>query len=461
MPRFPPAPTVLLDWLRYRRYAVPGDAIDRAAELRRAGDWRGACAAAGVALALDERLPAAAEHDLRHLAPDLLLWHLPQMGYETWEWYDRAVPLARYPDGSALMVRERHSPQPQRRLVLSFARSVPRAMLEIPRQLWDDRRSADLRDACGAALSPAGIDVTRAPRDFLEQPWVWPRLVPAAEALLERMNRGRPAGRRTEPVVRVAPDLYLDLRGHEPALRPGGPETGGPPHALRPVEWAEPLDAVLLRSGLLTPGELHPLVHAALLPGRPYRRRPPDLSAAVTCAGATHRLAVADGELQALDHTRTELARELTLASLGGTAVPCALILRSWRTGEGVLPDTVQRLHDELWQRVRHGDTAGAARLLEHGFPPVPDRGGATLMHALDHVDHELLLPLLLRLGLDVNARAAGGRTPLPHLLRRGFATPDLIGALLRAGADPGLRDADGRDAHADAGPHRHLLNRA
>ncbi|WP_116245800.1 ankyrin repeat domain-containing protein [Nocardiopsis sp. FIRDI 009] len=76
-------------WLRaIRRYAVPGWMIERATERRLAGDWRGACAAAGVDVAFDlagvanehgSAFAAALADDLRHLAPDLLRWHLPRI----------------------------------------------------------------------------------------------------------------------------------------------------------------------------------------------------------------------------------------------------------------------------------------------------------------------------------------------------------------------------------------------
>ncbi|WP_238016219.1 hypothetical protein KZZ52_28720 [Dactylosporangium sp. AC04546] len=152
--------------------------------------------------------------------------------------------------------------------------------------------------------------------------------------------------------------------------------------------------------------------------------------------------------------------RRLAWCLRGGPAAGCAVALDRWRTGGTPLPDELQRLHDELWQRVRHGDTTGVVRLLEAGFPPVPDHGGTTLMHALDEVDHERVLPVLLRLGLDVNARTPSALTPLHFLLRRGRCSNALIEALVRAGADPRLRDADGHDAYRRAGnrPHLHAV---
>ncbi|MGQ4489051.1 ankyrin repeat domain-containing protein [Streptomyces sp. SAS_281] len=96
-------------WRQVRRYAVPRSVIEESAALREAGDWRGACAAAGFDVRLDPDQVAArygtevAEAllaDLRDLAPDLLRWHLPRIlaGRSTLA-TERTVLLAGY--GSA------------------------------------------------------------------------------------------------------------------------------------------------------------------------------------------------------------------------------------------------------------------------------------------------------------------------------------------------------------------------
>lgn len=74
--------------LAARRYAVPAGMLTAATGRRRAGDWRGACAAAGFEVRIDpsavrNRYGAALlerlEDDLRHLVPDLARWHLPRV----------------------------------------------------------------------------------------------------------------------------------------------------------------------------------------------------------------------------------------------------------------------------------------------------------------------------------------------------------------------------------------------
>src|SRR3954452_5670930 len=78
----------LLLWLPVREFAVPLSMIESATARRHAGDWAGACAAARVDVDLDLRavtrsggaaLAARIRSDLRHLAPDLLRWHMPRI----------------------------------------------------------------------------------------------------------------------------------------------------------------------------------------------------------------------------------------------------------------------------------------------------------------------------------------------------------------------------------------------
>lgn len=75
-------------WLRVREFAVPPSMIETATARRSAGDWAGACAAAGIDVDFNLRsvarthghdLAARIRADLRHLAPDLLRWHLPRV----------------------------------------------------------------------------------------------------------------------------------------------------------------------------------------------------------------------------------------------------------------------------------------------------------------------------------------------------------------------------------------------
>ncbi|QKW31984.1 ankyrin repeat domain-containing protein [Nocardiopsis flavescens] len=70
-----------------RRYGISHQAIDRATERRLAGDWRGACAAAGIDVELDldairndhgTEFTEQLLDDLHHLVPDLARLHMPR-----------------------------------------------------------------------------------------------------------------------------------------------------------------------------------------------------------------------------------------------------------------------------------------------------------------------------------------------------------------------------------------------
>src|SRR5687768_207115 len=92
-------------WLRVREFAVPPSMIEAATVRRGAGDWAGACAAARVDVDLDLRavaraggaaLAARIRADLRHLAPELLRWHMPRIAPDGLLRPGLTVSLARY-----------------------------------------------------------------------------------------------------------------------------------------------------------------------------------------------------------------------------------------------------------------------------------------------------------------------------------------------------------------------------
>ncbi|MFF7356343.1 hypothetical protein ACFZA1_27410 [Streptomyces filipinensis] len=125
--------------------------------------------------------------------------------------------------------------------------------------------------------------------------------------------------------------------------------------------WVLP-DLELLRAGLLAPGQLHPLVAAALAPGWERVDPVPDGDPAagarlVQCRGATHRIGLVDGVLAPLDHDPAEIRREELLAALGGPPLPCLRAV-----------DEAHRRPDCLAgvrERLDHGDTAGALAVVE------------------------------------------------------------------------------------------------
>ncbi|CAL9398286.1 hypothetical protein SUDANB6_01402 [Streptomyces sp. enrichment culture] len=194
---FPPEDAA--SWRRIRRYAVPRRMIEHAAERRAAGDWRGACAAAGVDVAIDlaevaehcgHDVTAALEDDLRHLVPDLVRWHLPRVlsGWTTLG-TDRIVVLARYrPVEAAEGPRSTpylHLTTPAmlegpQRVTLRFATVADEKTAGVfgrrsedwryARHLWDARHTAELLERCGGRERPPFFHPDGRPRDADELP---------------------------------------------------------------------------------------------------------------------------------------------------------------------------------------------------------------------------------------------------------------------------------------------------
>lgn len=353
-------------WQRVREYAVPPSMIDTATARRAVGDWAGACAAARVDV--DFRLRAVRDRhgiafttrlrsDLRRLAPDLLRWHMPRIApdgrlrpgvtialahYSTatlvirtppaWADAGQRMSLALW-DGST-DVRHPH-PHPDRRF-----------RLDLHRHLWDAERSTELPKRCGA-----------------EEAWA-----AEAELLLRAEGRRRGAftvrldGRRRAVLELVAPD-----DSHAPTSRPLAETL--PPHEIAalpvlPEAAARVLpDLELLRAGLITGDRLHPLVAEALAPGATHvAESDPGDPREVECRGETHRIAMRDGVLTAVDHDPAQLRREELLVALGGPPLPCLRVI-----------DTVHRNPEALpavRERIGHGDLTGALDVVESLLGP-------------------------------------------------------------------------------------------
>nr|WP_239676047.1 hypothetical protein [Natronosporangium hydrolyticum] len=366
-------------WRRVREFAVPPSMIETATARRTVGDWAGACAAARVDADVDlcaarqvhgRELAARLRADLRHLAPDLLRWHLPRVAPIGRLRPGLTVSLARYPSaaGGEVQLVARTAPAwaaAGQRIGLTLWDGTRRGdhlqpppdrrfRLDLHRHLWHARHTSELpmRSGVDSWLSGLGDSTGQLPRGCAAHRW-------AAEAALLRCAEGRPdapvlirlGGRRR---------LILATDSDAPRALSGQPSTRLPvlPDA---ATWALP-DLLLLRAGLISAGRLHPLVAAALAPylaqadesGRPD---PPSGWPLVECDGSTHRIGLVDGVLAPLDHDPDELRREELLVALGGTPLPCLRVI------DEANRDPVQL--NEIRPRLDHGDVAGALAAVE------------------------------------------------------------------------------------------------
>jgi hypothetical protein len=425
-------------WPRVREFAVPASMIDTATARRHVGDWAGACAAAGVDVDLDLRavarthgrhLTSRLRTDLRHLAPDLLRWHLPRIAPDGLLRPGLTLPLARYgtggPDGPGplhLVVRTppARATAGQRISLALFDAAHPAAgagrhphphpsrrfRLDLHRHLWDARRTGELRNRSGADLPPGHEPVVDVTESAVELP-AWREAALdrwADEAALVLRAEGRDTG---HVLVRAgAVRLVLDLHSHPdvvsgpyaPRISPAARGGAGSALPVLPdaATWVCP-DLRLIRAGAIPVERLHPLVASALAPecaptgplrlaeqaGRPRL---------VECRGAWHRVGLVDGVLAALDHDPAELRREELLVALTGTPLPCLRVI-----------DEAHRHPDCLTgvrERLDHGDITGALAVVEGLLGPGALLRGGALRDALEAAARGRIAYGLFRAGL-------------------------------------------------------------
>ncbi len=419
-------------WLHVRKFAVPPSMIESATARRTTGDWAGACAAAHVDVDLNLRsaahahgqeLAARVRADLRHLAPDLLRWHMPRIAPDGLLRPGLTISLARYHPashggGSTVHLVARTPPawaDAGQRISLALwdgprsgigphphPRPHRRFRLDLHRHLWDARRAGELRVRSGADRPPtdgrpvAHLDVP------LERGCAVDRWAAEARMLLREEGRAggavavRFGGRRQlilEPTADRATSGFPALRITAAPARGGGSALPVLPDA---ATWVPP-DLALLRAGLIEADRLHPLVASALVPGHPPDSAPriPDGEAhqrLVECRGVQHRIGLVNGVLVPLDHDPAEIRREELLAALTGTPLPCLQVIDKEHRDPECLADV--RAH------LDHGDVAGALATVEGLLGPGAPLPGGALRDELETAALRRIAHGLFRAGL-------------------------------------------------------------
>jgi len=376
--------------------------------------------------------------DLRSLAPDLLRWHMPRWRHGSGQLLEGLlIPLADYTATPATLTlaaatprfavvagqrivlvvaenvrrRDRDQQDPGTRAVFDgvHRRSGERHSLRRHRMFWDADAAPGLASIAGADDAAAGArEITRL-QDTGQAPAAW-----AAAGIDMASGRHRPVspdrqGHLTRWLATVPVNLPLlahqvrqTLPGAGQAvIRPGGgaivlrgldrPDGAVSADVVAPAAarsdlpvvpeaaWARPVDADLLRLGLLRPHELHPLVAAALAPRTAVRadsgrhdwlyaavpgieaecaHGPGSTAVVIHCGSQRHRVAQRGGRWEPVDHG-AHPARETLIARLGGPLNPCLQAADYLSAGQHVI-DLVEHL-------MEHGRTGEALRLLrEH-----------------------------------------------------------------------------------------------
>ena len=420
--------------------------------------------------------------DLRDLAPDLLRWHLPRRAHAAGRLLeDLLIPLAEYDgagtpltlaaatpgfaldagqrivlavlEGSAGRGRANANMNPAMRALLQAVhpRSAERYDLRRHRMFWDAACAPELRglystdsdqitraqdegraiDAWTAAgfevtisAPHAGGPTTSAERQRLTQ---WLATVPVnLPQLADQVHDALPDA--DHAVIRCGSGAIVlsGLDGHGGQLRAAiaPPRTARDLRSATPTvpdaAWARPIDADLLRLGLLEVHELHPLVASALTQDSDELAASDEwrysttlgiedqytatagaapgeqLTVLVRCGADLHRVMRIEGRWQTVDHDDHAL-RETLLARLGGQTNHCRTAAQHLGSGLHVI-ELVARL-------LEHGRVTEATRLLHDHADTVtapedytlPD--GSTVGQALDVLRENTLRLRMTRAG--------------------------------------------------------------
>lgn len=113
----------------------------------------------------------------------------------------------------------------------------------------------------------------------------------------------------------------------------------------------------------------------------------------------------------------------------------------------------------------------GLSQAVTYGYPDIArlliaagasahgtESSGINLLHWAAITNHPEVIPALVEAGVEINTTDEFGFTPLMYAATIDFGDARVLNALLSAGADPTIRNQDGRTAIEQARYFRHRM---
>lgn len=142
----------------------------------------------------------------------------------------------------------------------------------------------------------------------------------------------------------------------------------------------------------------------------------------------------------------------LLFASMTGDLANVRLLL-----ARGADPAAGTRANTPLAAAVTFGYPDVVRTLIAAGAPAtLTESSGINLLHWAVIADRPAVIPVLANAGVPINATDESGFTPLMYAATIDFGNTAALQVLLQAGADPGIRNGEGRTAPEQARYFRH-----